>query len=146
MTTGIDNPDIEGTLEDLKLTDKQKELFNVIAYYSKISMAIENSEGQIYIEKPNGFQEFIKKVEEARKENNNDDIPLDEYEDLESKYRYDKLRRPLGNSTSIINMLLRHLSTNKEFDEMIKESQAEAIEIAKKISSFAKIPSTRKGL
>ena len=65
MTTGIDNPDIEGTLEDLKLTDKQKEVFNVIAYFSKISMAIENSEGQIYNEKPNGFQEFIKKVSEV---------------------------------------------------------------------------------
>lgn len=140
----IDSPEIEGTLESLELTLKQKELFDTISYFQKISMALENSEGTIHIQKPHGFEDFLEKLEEARKENDNEDIPLDEYKELEAKYRYDTLRRPLGNSTSIVNMFLRHLSTNKEFIEMVAQGQAEAIEIAKKISSYNKISSNRK--
>ncbi len=144
MPTRIDSPEIEGTLQSEQLTLKQKQVFDVISYFSKIAMAIENSDGTIHIEKPNGFETFLQKLEEARKENNNEDIPLDEYKELEAQHRYDKLRRPLGNGTSVVNLLLRHLSSNKEFNELLVESQKEAVEIAKKISSYNKISESRK--
>ena len=144
MPTRIDSPEIEGTLQSEQLTLKQKQVFDVISYFSKIAMAIENSDGTIHIEKPNGFETFLQKLEEARKENNNEDIPLDEYKELEAQHRYDKLRRPLGNGTSVVNLLLRHLSSNREFNELLVESQREAVEIAKKISSYNKISESRK--
>jgi len=144
MPTRIDSPEIEGTLQSEQLTLKQKQVFDVISYFSKIAMAIENSDGTIHIEKPNGFETFLHKLEEARKENNNEDIPLDQYKELEAQHRYDKLRRPLGNGTSVVNLLLRHLSSNKEFNELLVESQKEAVEIAKKISSYNKISESRK--
>lgn len=144
MPTRIDSPEIEGTLQSEQLTLKQKQVFDVISYFSKIAMAIENSDGTIHIEKPNGFETFLQKLEQARKENNNEDIPLDEYKELEAQHRYDKLRRPLGNGTSVVNLLLRHLSSNKEFNELLVESQKEAVEIAKKISSYNKISESRK--
>lgn len=139
-----DNPDLDGTLQNPELTEKQKELVNMIGYFSKVAVVIDQTEAQYLVEKPNGLQTFLGVLEKTKKESGNDDLPADEYRDLELKYRYDRLRHPLGNSTSIVNMFLRQLATNKEFDELVKEAQAEAIEIAKKISSYNKISETRK--
>lgn len=139
-----DNPDLDGTLQNPELTDTQQELVNVISYFSKVGLIVSEHEAQYLVEKPDGLQTFLEELEKAKKESGNDDLPQDEYQELEKKYRYDKLRKPLGNATSILNMLLRHLSANPEFQEIVNQSQAEAIEIAKKLSSYKTIRERRK--
>ena len=75
------------------------------------------------------MENFMEELEKERGEKGF--VNEDKYKDLEDKYRYETLRRPLGNSTAFINLFLRLLSTRNEFTELFNKGVAESMMISK---------------
>lgn len=122
-------PLIKGSLKSPDFTETQNQLKDIITYFAKVGLTVSLEEAVIKVEQPNGMENFMEQLEQVRGEKGF--VNEDTYKELEDKYRYDVLRRPLGNSTAFINLFLRLLSTRQEFTEIFNKGVAESMMITK---------------
>jgi len=131
-----DNPLIDGSLKSPTMTETQKSIKDILTYFTKIGITVSLEEAVVRVEQPNGFENFIDELEKVRTEDSF--VNRDKYLELEDKFRYETLRRPLGNSTSAINLFFRYLSSRPEFNELMEKGVAEAMMISKQGADFSK--------
>ena len=131
-----DSPITRGSLKHPELTEVQTQLKDMISYFAKIGLTVSLEEAIIQIEQPNGLETFMEELEKARGENGF--VNKDKYKELESKHRFETIRRPLGNSTAFVNMFLRLLSTRTEFNEVFTQAVAESMMISKQQANMSK--------
>lgn len=116
-------------MKSSEFTSTQNQLKDFISYFAKVGLTVSLEEAVIRVEQPNGMENFMEELEKTRGEKGF--VNEDTYKDLEDKYRYETLRRPLGNSTAFINLFLRLLSTRPEFTELFNKGVAESMMISK---------------
>jgi len=125
-------PLVAGSIKSPEFTDTQNQLKDFISYFAKIGLTVSLEEAVMQVEQPNGMETFMEELEKARGEKGfvNEDL----YKELEKKYLFEELRRPLGNSTAFVNMFLRLLSTRNEFVELFNKGVAESMMISQQNS------------
>jgi len=129
-----DSPVISGSLKSPDFTPTQNQIKDIISYFAKIGLTVSLDEAVIRVEQPNGMDTFMEELEKVRGEKGF--VNKDVYKELEDKYRYETLRRPLGNSTAFVNMFLRLLSTRNEFIELFNKGVAESMMISKRTENM----------
>lgn len=123
------DPTVTGSLKSPDFTATQNQLKEFISYFAKVGLTVSLEEAVIKVEQPNGMENFMEELEKVRGEKGF--VNKDKYEELENQFRYEILRRPLGNSTAFVNLFLRLLSTRNEFTELFNKGVAEAMMISK---------------
>ena len=123
------DPQVVGSLKSPEFTSTQNQLKDFISYFAKVGLTVSLEEAVIRVEQPDGMENFMEELEKERGEKGF--VNEDTYKELEDKYRYETLRRPLGNSTAFINLFLRLLSTRNEFTELFNKGVAESMMISK---------------
>ena len=122
-------PHVKGSLKSPEFTPTQNGLKDFISYFAKIGLTVSMEEAVVRVEQPNGMETFMEELEKEKGESGF--VNEEKYKELEDKYRYETLRRPLGNSTAFINLFLRLLSSRQEFTELFNKGVAEAMMISK---------------
>lgn len=123
------DPNVKGSLKSPEFTETQNNLKEFITYFAKIGLTVSMEEAVVRVEQPEGMETFMEELEKERGESGY--VNEEKYKELEDKYRYETLRRPLGNSTAFINLFLRLLSSRQEFTELFNKGVAEAMMISK---------------
>lgn len=129
------DPIITGSTMSKNLTETQRLIVNYMAYFGKIAQVTSSSEVVFKIERENGLKELLDRVEAVKREKKVKDLPMDEYKELEDQIRFDKMRKPIGNTTSILNNLLSDSCSGDLWNQMIEKARKEALEIAKKVET-----------
>jgi hypothetical protein len=125
----VTEPHVKGSLKSPEFTPTQNGLKDFISYFAKIGLTVSMEEAVVRVEQPNGMETFMEELEKEKGESGF--VNEEKYKELEDKYRYETLRRPLGNSTAFINLFLRLLSSRQEFTELFNKGVAEAMMISK---------------
>lgn len=123
------DPNVKGSLKSPEFTETQNNLKDFMTYFAKIGLTVSMEEAVVRVEQPEGMETFMEELEKERGESGY--VNEEKYKELEDKYRYETLRRPLGNSTAFINLFLRLLSSRQEFTELFNKGVAEAMMISK---------------
>ena len=134
----ITHPVIIGSAVSKNLTDTQKFIVNYMAYFGKIAQIVSSSEVVFKVERENGFVDLLRRVEEVKKEKGIKELPVDEYKELEDKIRYDPQRKPIGNTSFILNNLLSDACSGDKWNQLVEKARKEAEEIAGKIEISSK--------
>ena len=124
------DPTVDGSIQSLETTPTQKKLIGFIGYFAKVAKIISSEEAVYLVEQPNGLQNFLKAKEIREKAQDGKKLSRDEIRELELKERYGKLRKPLGNSTPILNHLLGDAMTSTKARKLMEDAIKEANEIA----------------
>lgn len=126
--------DIAGSTQSEKTTPNQDELVTYLSYFAKIAKIIDVTHPVIKVEKPDGFKQYLEAVEEYKQ--NNPEPNEEQLKKIEDENRWDRrVDLTLGNSTSILNTLLRTACTTPIFEQMMEKATKEAQVIAEQVKN-----------
>lgn len=124
--------DVAGSIQSEKTTPNQDEIIAYMSYFAKIAKIIEITHPVIKVERPDGFKQYLEAVEEYKK--NNPEPNEEQLKKIEDETRWDRrVDLTLGNSTSVLNTLLRTACTLPIFDQMMERATKEAKAIAEQM-------------
>lgn len=106
----------------------QQLLSDVMGYFGKIGLTVSLTEANVRVEQPNGLVNFMEELEKIRGEEGF--VNKDKWNELEEKFRYETIRKPIGNQNIYTNALIRLISARPEFNEFMNNAMKESLELA----------------
>lgn len=135
-------PNMAGSIQSPETTPTQDQIITFYGYFAKIAKIVDITHPVIKIEKPEGLQNFLAELEKLKESNPNPDP--NEIKKLENEYRWDTLvSLTLGNSTAILNSMLRIVTNTDSFHNMIENAAKEATMIADQAKSTKKFSTNK---
>lgn len=86
------------------------------------------TEANVRVEQPNGLTNFMEELEKERGESGF--VNKDKWNELEEKFRYETIRKPIGNQNIYTNALIRLITARPEFNEFMNNAMKESLELA----------------
>jgi len=117
-----------GHAQNPELSEVQQQLSDVLGYFGKIGLTVSLTEANVRVEQPNGLVNFMEELEKARGEEGF--VNKDKWNELEEKFRYETIRKPIGNQNIYTNALIRLVSARPEFNEFMNNAMKESLELA----------------
>lgn len=135
-------PNMAGSIQSPDTTPTQDEIIAFYGYFAKIAKIVDITHPVIKIEKPEGLQIFLAELEKLKENNPNPDPK--EIKKLEDEYRWDTLvSLTLGNSTAILNSMLKSVTNTDSFHTMIERAGKEAAMIAEQSRNTKKFTTNK---
>ena len=103
-------------------------LSDVLGYFGKIGLTVSLTEANVRVEQPNGLVNFMEELEKNRGEQGF--VNKDKWNELEEKFRYETIRKPIGNQNIYTNALIRLITARPEFNEFMNNAMKESLELA----------------
>lgn len=123
-------PVLSGDFDSTELTENQSRVLDILKGLGKISLIASKSRAVYRIERPDGLQSFLRKVEEKVQEGK----PLGraEVEELENKIRYEEQEEEIGNQSQFLRVLLGNLTNDANFQQFLGELVREQMDLSHK--------------
>ena len=134
-----DDPVKAGTLFSTESTERQKILYNYVAYFGKIAKQFHLTKVTIKIPRPNGLEMFLAEKESMEKEKNAK-LTKEELENLENHTRFETLNsKELGNGQSLLNHFMGEAFTGDKYRDIIEKCKEEALALAFQSATSEKV-------
>lgn len=117
-----------GHAQNPELSEVQQQLSDILGYFGKIGLTVSLTEANVRVEQPNGLETFMEELEKARGEHGF--VNKDTWNELEDHYRYETIRKPIGNQNIYTNALIRMITARPEFEEFINNAMKESLGLA----------------
>jgi len=118
------HPTISGDFDSTEMSELQTEFADMVKMVCKVALNISESPISVRVERPDGLQIYMRKVQEAVDKGH----PLDreEMDELAKDVRYHDITDKLGNRTEMIRLIVSRLASKTQFkdvaDKMIDEA------------------------
>ncbi len=118
------HPTISGDFDSTEMSELQTEFADMVKMVCKVALNISESPITVRVERPDGLQIYMRKVQEAVDKGH----PLDreEMDDLANDVRFHDITDKLGNRTEMIRLVVSRLASKTQFkdfaDKMIDEA------------------------
>jgi len=118
------HPTISGDFDSTEMSELQTEFADMVKMVCKVALNISESPITVRVERPDGLQVYMRKVQEAVDKGK----PLDreEMDDLAKDVRFHDITDKLGNRTEMIRLVVSRLASKTQFkdvaDKMIDEA------------------------
>lgn len=131
------NPTLSGDIASPELSENQSRLVDMIQSVGRLAMVTSESPITFSVERPDGLQSFLRKVNERVEAGK--PMGREEIEELEKKVRYHEVTDKLENRTEVLRLLLGRLHNNEYFKKVCDEVIKETINLSEKRAMSRKI-------
>ena len=123
-------PVLSGDFDSPELTENQSRVLDILKGLGKVSLIASKSRAVYTIERPDGLQTFLRKVQERV----DDGKPLnrEEVEALEKEVRYEEQEEEIGNQSQFLRVLLNNLNNDANFQKFLGELVREQMDLSHK--------------
>ena len=127
-------PTISGDFDSPELTENQSRVLDILKGLGKISLIASKSRAVYTIERPEGLQTFLRKVQEKVDEGK--PLGREEVEDLEKEVWYEEQEEEIGNQSQFLRVLLGNLTNDQNFQKYLGELVREQMDLSNKRSDI----------
>lgn len=127
-------PVLSGDFDSTELTESQSRVLDILKGLGKISLIASKSRAVYTIERPDGLQTFLRKVQE--KVDDGKPLSREEIEALEKEVRYEEQEEEIGNQSQFLRMLLGNLTNDANFQKFLGELVREQMDLSNKRSDI----------
>jgi len=119
------HPTISGDFDSTEMSELQTEFADMVKMVCKVALNISESPISVRVERPDGLQIYMRKVQEAVDKGH----PLDreEMDELAKDVRYHDITDKLGNRTEMIRLIVSRLASKTQFKEVADKMIDEAL-------------------
>lgn len=122
------NPTISGDFDSKEMSELQNEYADMVKMVCKVAMNISESPVTLRVERPDGLQSYMRKIQEAV--DNGKPLDREEMEDLQEQVRYHEVTDKIGNRTEMIRLVVGRLATSKRFKDVADRMVEEALQLS----------------
>jgi hypothetical protein len=123
-------PTLSGDFDSTELTENQQRVLDILKGLGKVSLIASKSRAVYTIEKPEGLQTFLRKVQEKVDEGK--PYGREEVEELEKEVRYETQEEEIGNQSQFLRVLLGNLTNDQNFQKYLGELVREQMDLSHK--------------
>ena len=123
-------PVLSGDFDSPELTENQSRVLDILKGLGKVSLIASKSRAVYTIERPDGLQTFLRKVQE--RVDDGKPFTREEVEALEKEVRYETQEEEIGNQSQFLRVLLGNLNNDANFQKFLGELVREQMDLSHK--------------
>ena len=123
-------PVLSGDFDSPELTESQSRVLDILKGLGKVSLIASKSRAVYTIERPDGLQTFLRKVQE--RVDDGKPFTREEVEALEKEVRYETQEEEIGNQSQFLRVLLGNLTSDANFQKHLGELVKEQMDLSHK--------------